>query len=89
MKVEIRKFGTLLISRPSGREAFLAFKAYQGPKAKGEMIELDFSGIDVLAPSWLDEFISGLKEAFPSNKIIYLPSKNASVIQSIKTVEEE
>jgi hypothetical protein len=89
MKVELKKFGTLLISRPAGRDAFLAFKAYQKPTTQSEPIELDFSGVQVIGPSWLDEFVSGIRESFPSNKIAYLPSKNPSVIQSIKTIEEE
>lgn len=89
MRVELKKFGVLLISRPAGRDAFLAFKAYQKPNTESEAIELDFSGVQVLGPSWLDEFISGLKEVFPKNKIVYLPSKNPSIIQSIKTIEEK
>ena len=88
MKVELKKFGTRLVSRPDGREAFLVFKSYLKPKTKEEKIELDFSGIHVLTPSWLDEFIAGVKETFPSNPINYLPSVNASVIESIKVLEE-
>lgn len=89
MKVELKKFGTRLVSRPDGREAFLVFKAYLKPKTKDESIELDFSEIHVLTPSWLDEFLRGIKETFPSNRIKYLSTENASVIESIKIIEEE
>lgn len=89
MKIELKKFGTMLISRPAGKDAFLSFKAYQIPPSMLETIELDFTGVQVLAPSWLDEFVSGIRESFPENKVVYLPTKNASVIQSIKTIEED
>lgn len=79
----------MLMSRPAGRDAFLSFKAYLKPQSESEAIELDFSGVQVMGPSWLDEFVYGIKEAFPSNKIVYLPSKNPSIIQSIKTIEEK
>ena len=88
MKVDLKKFGTILISRPDGREAALGMKAYSEPISSGETIELDFSGIDVLTPSWLDEFIQTLKHSFPSNQIKYRPSQNPSVIESIKVLEE-
>lgn len=84
MKIEIRKFGKILVSRPAGKEAFLVFKAYMKPKTQDESFELDFSGVQVLAPSWADEFISGLREAFPSHLLVFLPSKNLSVIESLK-----
>lgn len=83
MRVEIRKFGTILVSRPAGREAFLAAKAYTLHPKADETIELDFNGVDVMAPSWADEFISGIKQNYP-NRIITLPSKNSSVIESLK-----
>lgn len=83
MRIEIRKFGTILVSRPAGREAFLAAKAYTLHPNPKETIELDFSGVDVMAPSWADEFISGIKQNYP-NQIVTLPSKNASVIESLK-----
>ena len=89
MKIELKKFGTSLVSRPDGREAFLVLKAYLKPKTKEESIELDFSNIHVLTPSWLDEFIRGIQETFPTNSIIYLPSHNASVIESIKIIQEK
>jgi len=88
MKIEIRKFGALLISRPEGREAALATKAYSKPLSSREVIELDFSDVDVLTPSWLDEFVQNLKREFPKHEVKYLPSHNPSVIESIKVLEE-
>lgn len=58
MKIELKKFGEMLISRLAGREAYLAMSAYllKG-LGKNESIELDFSGVKVFTPSWADEVI--------------------------------
>lgn len=81
----MKKFGDLLISRPAGREAFLAACAYLflPPPPSEESIELDFEGVKVVAPSWLDEFLTGLREKFP-NPVRVLESQNQSVIESLK-----
>ena len=86
MRIELKKFGELLISRPAGHEAFLVFFSAFKPKNPDEKIELDFSGVKVLAPSWADEFISNIKEKFP-NPVVFIPSNNASVIESLKFVK--
>lgn len=78
MIVEIKKFGELLISRPAGREAFLAARAYLLPKEAQEIV-LDFSEVKVLSPSWADEFISGLKDLYKNIKIKYINTSNPSV----------
>jgi hypothetical protein len=57
MKIQISKFGNLFVSRPDGREAFLAARAYIINKEETEFV-LDFTGVDVLTPSWTDEFVS-------------------------------
>ena len=85
MKIEVCKFGDLLISRPAGREAFLTAKAYVITAGSEEKIELDFTGVKVLAPSWADEFISGLKSEY-GNRVVCLPSTNPTVVESLKYV---
>ncbi|MBI2118998.1 MAG: STAS-like domain-containing protein [Elusimicrobia bacterium] len=60
MRIEIKKFGELLISRPAGRDAYLTARAYILSKTKDNSIVLDFEGVKVLTPSWADEFISPL-----------------------------
>ncbi len=87
MKLELKKFGEILSSRPAGREAALVVQAYLRPATPAESIELDFAGVKVLAPSWVDEFLTGIKAAFP-NQIVLLPSTNASVIESLKVLAE-
>lgn len=87
MKIKLKKFGELLISRPAGREAFLAMSAYITRDVhKNEPIEIDFSGVKVLAPSWADEVITKLAEQF--SHITLLNTDNASVQATLKTLRE-
>ena len=87
MKIEIVKFGEFLISRPAGREAWLAMKAYILPEIKkDEIVEVDFAGVKVLTPSWADEVIVKLKNSFKN--VVLLNTDNSSVKASLKTVEE-
>lgn len=86
MKIELKKFGDLLMSRPAGREACLVMKAYLKPKDSKELIELDFTGVKVMTPSWLDEVLQGLKESY-GNRVRCLPSDNLTVIESLKALE--
>ena len=88
MLVNMNNFGDILMSRPAGREAFLLAKAYVFTELKeNDDIILDFNGIKVLAPSWADEFISGIRSEY-SNKMQYLNTENPSVKASLKTVLE-
>jgi len=71
----LKKFGNILNSHPAGREAWLFTQAYILPdKKKKEKIEIDFSGVSVLSPSWADEFIPRLKKNIPS-KLFCQPAK--------------
>ena len=85
MKIELKKFGTVLTSRPAGKEAYLAAKAYTLPKNNGEKIEVDFSEVQVLAPSWADEFITPLLKEYPG-RVILLSSDNSSVKASLEII---
>ena len=88
MKIQLSKFGRVLVSRPAGKEAFGVMKAYFRPLDKLERIELDFTGVQVMTPSWLEEVLTGLREKF-GDRVRCLPSDNASVIASLKTLEKE
>lgn len=86
MKIELKKFGVVLTSRPAGKEAYLAAKAYSLPKNEKERIEIDFSGVEVLAPSWADEFITPLLSENPG-RVVLLPSDNASVVATLEIIK--
>lgn len=51
VKISMKKFGEILISRPAGKEAFLATSTYLLSPPPTGTIELDFAGVKVLAPS--------------------------------------
>lgn len=74
MKIEMIKFGNLLISRPSGKDAWLGMQALLKKIPKGESIVLDFKGVSVLTPSWMDEFLTPLKATFKKVNIVHAES---------------
>jgi hypothetical protein len=89
MIIPLVNFGDVLMSRPAGKEAFLLAKAYVFTEINNnDTIILDFDGIKVLAPSWADEFISGIKSTF-SNTIQYINTDNPSVKASLKAVDTQ
>jgi hypothetical protein len=86
MNIKITNFGENLLNRPMGREAFLMAKAYILKDIMlSEEIVLDFDGIKVMTPSWLDEFITGIKSEY-NNELKYINAENPSVDASLKTV---
>lgn len=88
MKLYLKKFGTTLSSRPAAKEAWAVTRAYiLSDKKPGEKIEVDFAGVEVLTPSWADEFISSLNQEYP-NDVVLLPSGNASVNMSLEFVSK-
>ena len=86
MRIELNKFGDVLTSRPAGREAFAAIRPNLDPNA--DNIEIDFSGIISLAPSWADEFFRALDELY-SNRVSYLPSDNPSVTATLAILRDQ
>jgi len=86
MVIKISNFGDILMSRPSGREDFLKAKAYILNEIKpNDEIVLDFDQVKVLAPSWADEFITGIKAVY-QNKIQFINTDNPSVKASLKFI---
>lgn len=86
MKIELKKFGEVLVSRPAGREAYLAMSAYVTKDlAKGEVITIDFEGIKVLTPSWADEVITKLGE---EHELKAENANNPTVQATLKTLAE-
>ncbi len=70
MILELKKFGKILNSRPSAREAILRVRQIvNGERDTTDDLVLDFSEVDVVTPSFADEFISGLKTQYPHKTI--------------------
>ena len=87
MKLQLEKFGKTLISRELGSEAFKAFQPTLRELSKDEELEIDFSGVLTLSPSWADEFLSPLLDQL-GDKLMLLPSDNLSVHATIRILEE-
>ncbi len=85
MRIELKKFGQVLTSRSDGREAFLAIRPIID--LNEDKIEIDFSGIISLTPSWADEFFPALRN-FYKGEIVYLPTDNPSVKSTFEIIEE-
>lgn len=85
MKIELQKFGEILISRPAGREASDVLRAYFRPANAQEKVEVDFAGVKVIGPSWMDEVLVTLKELY-GDRLVLLPSRNPSVIETLKVL---
>lgn len=88
MRITLKQYGQVLSSRPAGKEAALAMKAYLKP-APGEPIELDFDGVVSVGPSWLDEVLGALRESFGRERVVVLATSNPSVIESLKVIDGE
>ncbi len=87
MRIELKKYGEVLISRPAGREAFLAMTAYTlNDLPLNEKIEIDFKDVKVLAPSWADEVVT--KIALKYTDVSLLNTENSSVQATLKTLRE-
>ncbi len=87
MRIELKKFGTTLISRQAGLEALKAFQSTLQTMKPDEELEIDFSGIYTFSPSWGDEFLSPLLDQLGDN-LVLLQSDNMSVQATIKLLQE-
>jgi len=85
MRIELKKFGRVLTSRPAGKEAFAAIRPTLDIDA--DIVEIDFSGVISLAPSWADEFFTALRNMY-KERVRYLPTDNQSVIETLKILGE-
>lgn len=87
MRIELKKFGEILISKPADREAYLAMQAYLTKELnRDQAIEIDFAGIKVMTPSWADEVITKLAAEFKNIKL--LNAENPTVQTTLKTLRE-
>ena len=88
MTIYIKKFGTTLVSRPSGKEAWLAFQPTLSEAPQDEEITVDFEGVIVLTPSWADEFLSPLYNKF-GNRVVLQNTDNPSVQASLAILTKQ
>lgn len=90
MILELKKFGKILNSRSFGREAVLRVRQIMnGEKDTVEDLVVDFSEVDVVTPSFADEFIRGLKEAYPKKKIKIQGTKDNTVLEEVLKIVKD
>jgi len=77
----MKKFGNILNSRPAGMEAVLRAKQIINGSDVSEPIVLDFIEVEVLTPSFADEFISGIRKNYQNRKIIIQGYTNNLVLK--------
>jgi len=82
--IQLKKFGSVLVSRPAGLEAFNAIRPQLDPN---EQVQIDFENVLTVTPSWLDEFLTQLTN-FNKGNVVLLPTKNASVLASLPVLAE-
>lgn len=87
MKLQLKKFGGTLVSRELGSEAFKAFQSTLRKLSPREELEIDFSDVLTLLPSWADEFLTPLLDQL-GDRLLILPSDNLSVQATLKILQE-
>ncbi|MDO8482390.1 MAG: DUF4325 domain-containing protein [bacterium] len=87
MKLQLEKFGKTLLSRELGSEAFKAFQPTLREFSRDETLEIDFSGVLTLSPSWADEFLSPLLNQL-GDRLVLLSSDNLSVHVTLTVLQE-
>ena len=87
MNIELKKFGTTLISRQTGREAFSALQPFLRDAKGEEIIEVDFDGVLTFSPSWGDEFLTPLLNEY-GNRLILKNTGNPSVKATLDILEK-
>ena len=87
MVIELKKFGATLISRQTGREAFLALQSFLKDLKKDENIEVDFDGVLTFSPSWGDEFLTPLLNKY-GERLILKNTSNLSVQATLDILQK-
>ena len=83
MIIELKKFGTTLISRQTGKEAFSALQPFLKDIKEDEIIEVNFDGVLTFSPSWGDEFLTPLLNTYEDRLIL----KNTITLSVQATLE--
>ena len=86
MIIELSKFGSTLISRQAGREAWAAFQPTLQVITDEENIEVNFDNVLTFSPSWADEFITPLKKQF-GDRVTLHETSNPSVKATLDILE--
>lgn len=87
MIIQLKKFGTLLTSRESGREAYAAVQSSLKELKDKEDLIIDFVGVTTFTPSWGDEFLTNFQKKY-KDRLILRHTKNPSVVATLELLSE-
>ncbi len=88
MRITLLKFGTTLVSRQQGKEAYAAFLPSLRDVKGGDVLLVDFSGVITFSPSWGDEFLSPLHAKHGANLSLVNIGKNPSILLTLELLEQ-
>lgn len=86
MIIKLAKFGTTLISRPNGKEAYLSLQQSLKSLGENENIETDFDGVLTFSPGWGDEVLKPLLNTY-GDKLILRNTNNPSVMATLEILQ--
>lgn len=69
MTIQMSKFNTVLNGRPVAKEAALRIQQIVNGSAGKEDMVLDFSGVEILTPSYADELLKSLEAKYGAEKV--------------------
>ncbi len=75
------------MSRPAGREAFLAFSPVLNEIKEEEPVTVDFEGVLAFSPSWGAEFLIPIAKKF-KDRVVFLNTENPSVKATLELLKE-
>ncbi len=85
MTIQMSKFNTVLNGRPSAKEAALRIQQIVNGSAEREDVVLDFTGVEVLTPSYADELLRALREKYGTDKVKIINTSKA-VAETLQAV---
>lgn len=87
MVIQLKKFGTTLVSHQAGKEALAAFQSILETLTKEDNLEIDFDGVITFTPSWGDEFLTPLQKKYNA-RFFLRNAENPSVQATLNILEE-
>ena len=87
MNIELKKYGTTLVFRDRGEEAYKALLSTLVEPPETENTVIDFSGVATFSPSWGDEFLTPLSKKYGA-RLLLKNANNPSVKATINTLTE-
>lgn len=84
----MKKFGDILNSRPAGREAYLRVVQIVNGSGGREVI-LDFASVEILTPSFADEFLHLLQKKYGKEGVRLENTESATVKETLESVLDD